>query len=149
MEVYRMTIKRRMLFCRILVLIFMILTIAFQFGLFGFGELSSTNGEIIDFQRGLLVAFMIFPLVFSIKYHNALKDETKLKKLHNEENDERQKFIRQKSGMPVMMITSGLMILAGIVIGYINKIVFFTLIIAAMGQMTLGALIKIYYMKKL
>jgi hypothetical protein len=84
-----------------------------------------------------------------VQYGKAIKDDTKLKLLYNKEYDERQSLIRQKAGMPMLMITSGIMIFAGIIAGYFNEIIFYILILTAMIQMTLGVIVKIYYIKKI
>jgi hypothetical protein len=78
-----------------------------------------------------------------------VKNPTELQKLYNKENDERLALIRQKSGMPIIMITSGIMILAAVVAGYINETVFFTLIAAAMAQIVISLAVKVYYMRKI
>jgi hypothetical protein len=98
---------------------------------------------------GLIFGFGILSLYLLCKYGIAIKDDTKLKILYNKEYDERQNLIRQKAGMPMLMITSGIMIFAGIIAGYISESVFYTLILAAMVQLTLGATVKIYYMRKM
>ncbi|OQA15486.1 MAG: hypothetical protein BWY62_00607 [Firmicutes bacterium ADurb.Bin356] len=145
MESYKIIIKRRCLILNALALICAAFIVVFRFG---FSKLFAGN-EVFNFQEGLLSAFVLLPLIKAIRYHKAQKDETALRKLYNDENDERKKFIRQKSGMPLMQITSGLMIFAGIIIGYVNKTIFYTLVFAAMAQMTIAVIIKTFYMKKL
>ncbi len=148
MESYKIIIKRRCFILMALALISTAFIVVFRFDLFSFSKTFADN-EIFNFQGGLLIAFVLLPLIKAFRYHKCLKDETALRKLYNEENDERKKLIRQKSGMPLMQITSGLMIFSGIIIGYVNKTVFYTLVFAAMAQMAIAVIIKIYYMKKL
>lgn len=149
MEKYRKTIKIRMILCAILAAVSVGLGIFHQNGFFGLISLYTRNEALAGFQAGLLSGFGILSLLLLYKYGKAIKDDTKLKILYNKEYDERQYLIRQKAGMPMLMITSGIMIFAGIIAGYLNEIVFYTLILAAMIQLTLGAMVKIYYMRKM
>ena len=123
MKSFRSTVKKRMLLCSVLVLISVALIVSHQFGLFGIKELSLKNPELADFQAGLFMGFTLLSLVLLFRHGSALKDETRL------------------------MFTSGLMILAGNIAGYFDKTVFYTLIAAALVQMTLGVAAKIYYLK--
>ena len=77
----------------------------------------------------------------------AINDETKLKILYNKEHDERMKTIRSKAGMPLIAITSMLMVIAAIVAGYFNIVVFYTLVIAVAAQLSVSAMVKLYCMK--
>jgi hypothetical protein len=77
----------------------------------------------------------------------AIKDERKLKMAYNRENDERMKAIRAKAGMPMLLITSVMMVIAAIIAGYFNIVVFYTLTAAAMMQLLLGVSVKLYHMK--
>lgn len=144
MEKYKKVIKKRMILCGILTVLSVVLGISHQFKFF-----DTQNETLAGFQAGLLSGFGILSLLLLFKYGKAIKDNTKLIILYNKEHDERQNLIRQKAGMPMLMITSGIMIFAGIIAGYLNEIVFYTLILAAMIQMTLGVMVKIYYMRKI
>lgn len=149
MEKYVNTIKKRMILCGIIAFVSVGLGISHQSGFFDLISLYTRNEALAGFQAGLLFGFGILSLLLLFKYGKAIKDDTKLKILYNKEYDERQNLIRQKAGMPMLMITSGIMIFAGIIAGYLNDTVFYTLILSAMIQMTLGAMVKIYYMRKM
>lgn len=149
MEKYRKTIKKRMILCGILAALSVGLGIFHQSEVFDLVSLYTRNEALAGFQAGLLSGFGVLSLFLLYKYGRTIKDDTKLKILYNKEHDERQNFIRQKAGMPMLMITSGIMIFAGIIAGYLNEIVFYTLILAAMIQLTLGAMVKIYCMRKM
>lgn len=149
MEKYRKTIKKRMILCGFLAAISVGLGIFNQSGFLDLISLHTRNEALAGFQAGLLSGFGILSLLLLYRYGKAIKDDTKLKILYNKEYDERQNLIRQKAGMPMLMIASGIMIFAGIIAGYLNEIVFYTLILAAVIQLTLGAMVKIYYMRKM
>lgn len=149
MEKYRKTIKKRMILCGILAAVSVGLGIFHQSEFFDLVSFATRNEAVAGFQAGLLSGFGILALFLLYKYGIAIKDETKIKMLYNKEHDERQNLIRQKAGMPLLMITSCIMIFAGIIAGYFNEIIFYTLVLAAMIQLTLGAMVKIYCMKKM
>lgn len=149
MDKYRKTIKKRMILCSILVAVSVGLSISHQSGFFDLVSLVTPNEKVAGFQIGLFTGFEILASFLLFKYGKAIKDDTKLKMLYNKEHDERQNLIRQKAGMPMLMITSGIMLFAGVIAGYFNEIIFYTLVLAAMIQLTLGAMVKIYCMKKM
>ncbi|HEY5583257.1 MAG TPA: hypothetical protein VIK78_02055 [Ruminiclostridium sp.] len=149
MEKYRKIIKKRMILCGILAAVSVVLGVFDQSEFFDMVSMITRNEAIAGFQLGLLSGFGIMALFLLYKYGKAIKDDTKLKMLYNKEHDERQNLIRQKAGMPMLIITSGIMIFASIIAGYFNEIIFNTLILAAMIQLALGAMVKIYYIKKI
>ena len=84
-----------------------------------------------------------------IRYNRALGDERHLQLLYNREHDERMRLIRQKAGMPILMVTSLGMVVAGVVAGYFNAVVFMTLIGAALIQLVVAVAVKLYYVRVL
>lgn len=149
MDKYRRKIKSRMVLGRIICAFSAGIAILDQLGIIEQLGFVKKYKLLSAFQLGFLIGIALVAVFMMFKMSNALKDETKLKVLYNEEHDERLGVIRQKSGMPILAITSCFMIFAGIIAGYVNEIVFFTLIAAAVFQITFSALIKLYYMKKL
>ena len=51
-----------------------------------------------------------------------MKKELKIQ--YNKENDERMKAIKAKAGMPMLLITSIVMIIVGVIAGYFNFTIF-------------------------
>jgi hypothetical protein len=98
---------------------------------------------------GAITAIGILAMINIIRFSRLLKDKKKLQLQYNRENDEMYKAIRGKVGMPILLITSVIMIIVGVVAGYFNITIFYTLIIAALGQMTISVIVKILYMKKM
>jgi hypothetical protein len=105
------------------------------------------NIMLLNFQTGFLLGIGMVALITMFRCGKALKSPEKLQIMYNQEYDERQAFIRQKAGMPMLSLTSGAMVLAGIIAGYFNDIVFYTLIAAAMAQLVISVLVKLYYTK--
>ncbi len=106
-----------------------------------------SDGFVAGFQFGLIVSILGFSVFDIIKLSLAINDETKLKILYNKENDERLKAIRNKAGAPMIIITSVLMVLAAIIAGYFNIVVFYTLVVAVAAQLSVSAVVKLYCMK--
>ncbi|KNZ40345.1 hypothetical protein [Acetobacterium bakii] len=106
-----------------------------------------TDGVIVGFQSGLILGIGMIAVVQIFKLTRVVNDETKLKLLYNQEHDERLKAIRSMAGMPMLMITSVLMLIAAIIAGYFNIVVFYTLVLAATAQLTIGAIVKLVCMK--
>jgi hypothetical protein len=76
-----------------------------------------------------------------------LDDEQKLKKQYYKENDERMKAVKAKAGLPAVWVYSALMIVAGMIVGYFNELIFITLIAAAVVQLLLASVIQLIYQK--
>lgn len=106
-----------------------------------------SSGFIDGFQSGLLAALVGIFCVFIINYLIVMKDERKLRLLYNRENDERRKQIKLKSGGNVVLINSIIIIFAGIIAGYFNEIVFFSLIGCALFQLLMSTVIKVYLLQ--
>ena len=145
MEQYKKKLKVRILIFSILLLIFVAVLLYNQFG---------TSSAIKDslsfsFQCGFSAAGALALVFWIAKYRRALLDELKLRILYNKENDKRMKAIWAKSGIPMTVILSMVLVLAGIVIGYFNETVFFVLICVAIFQLFATAAVKFFYMKKM
>ena len=105
--------------------------------------------EIFEFQCGITTALGILALIMIIRYHKTLRSEKELQIQYNKENDERMKAIRAKAGMPMILIFSVAIIIAGILIGYSNIVVFYTLIATAALQLVIACVTKFVYTKKM
>ena len=105
--------------------------------------------EIFEFQCGITTALGILALIMIIRYRKTLRNEKKLQIQYNKENDERMKTIRTKAGMPIVLIFSVVMIIVGIIIGYSNIVVFYTLVVAAALQLVIACVTKFIYTKKM
>ena len=104
---------------------------------------------IFCFQCGVATACGLISVIQILRYRVILNDEKKLKLEFNKENDERLKAIRAKAGLPMVFVTSVLMIIAGIIAAYFNPIIFVTLIFAAVCQMMISVIVKLIYIRKM
>ncbi|MDE6798006.1 MAG: hypothetical protein K2J36_08370 [Ruminococcus sp.] len=141
---------RKNLILRIFLLSFVVL-LATGLGIFNvFGTNENIKENVIfDFQCGFITGLGLVAVILIIRYSKAVKDSDKLKILFNKENDERLKYIKSKSGMPMLLITSVIMIFSGTIFGYFNTTVFYTLIVASMCQLLIAGIVKMVYMKKM
>ena len=145
MEKYRKTIKIRMALLAVIILFAMALGVYDVF----FASEAAKESFIVGFQIGGVTGMGLVAIFAFIRLGLILADDTKLKRRYNVENDERLKAIRAKSGMPMLLVTSGAMLIAGIIAGYFNQTVFFTLIAAAVCQMLVGAVVKGVNLKRM
>ncbi len=112
-----------------------------------FVEQTPHNGIVFGFQSGFGTGVALVGLLRLIRYRKVVRSDKELQTAYNEEHDERMQYIRCKAGMPMLLISSCVMVIAGIIAGYFNVVVFWTLIGAAMFQLMAGSVIKMYYMK--
>jgi len=149
MEKFRTTVKRRIAISSGMALVTMVLGAYSIYSIIISDTSTATHsdGFVAGFQFGLIVSIFGFSVFDIIKLSLAINDETKLKVLYNKEHDERLKAIRNKAGAPMIVVTSVLMVLAAIVAGYFNIVVFYTLVIAVAAQLSVSAMVKLYCMK--
>ncbi len=145
MEQYRKKLKLRMLLFSIVMLFCVVILLINQIGTID----TATETIAISFQEGFAASGIIILALTLFRYRRALSDEEKLRLLYNQENDERMKAIRAKAGVPMVLILSMSLVLAGMVIGYWNETIFVVLIGVALFQLTMSMLVKLYYMRKM
>lgn len=139
---------KKNLIIRICALSFVVL-VAVILGIFDvfFATIEIKTSMVFGFQCGLTLGLGVSALPLIIRYKKALESEEKLQLLFNKENDERMKAIKSKAGMPMLLITSFIMIIIAVVIGYFDVVVFYTLIVAALCQLVAACIVKFIYMR--
>ena len=145
MELFKNKLKTRtVLLCAVL-LLFVAILLYNQFG----ASDALKDSLAFSFQCGFSAAGSIVLVFWLMKYRSALKDETKLRLLYNEEKDERMSAIRAKAGIPMVLILSMALVLGGMIIGYFNETVFVVLIGVALFQLLVSLGVKLYYKVKM
>ncbi|HAZ06089.1 MAG TPA: hypothetical protein DCY58_07325 [Acetobacterium sp.] len=149
MEKFKRTVKRRITISSGMALLALVLGAYSIYSIItaDISTATHSDGFVAGFQFGLIVSILVLSVIDIIKLSLTIKDETKLKLLYNKEHDERMKAIRSKAGMPLIAVTSVLLIIAAIIAGYINITVFYTLIIAVATQLSVSPVVKLYCMK--
>jgi uncharacterized membrane protein len=112
----------------------------------GMGHLPSF---IQGFNAGVFSAMEVVCIIMAVSYAVSLRNEEKLKKLYIEETDERTVLIQQKSGAATLNIIVFCLLLAAIVAGFFNQIVFFTLLACVAFIMLIWICTKLYYKHQL
>lgn len=143
MDKFKLILKRRI---ALLIIAVLIAAATGIYDVFFAGE-TARESIFAGFQAGLITGLGLLSAALIIRFRSTLKDEAKLKLQYNKENDERYKAIRAKAGMPMLLITSIMMIIAGVIAGYFSETAFITLICAALAQMSVGVVVKLVYMK--
>ena len=145
MDQFKKKLKIRItLLCAVL-LLFVAILLYNQFG----ASSALKDSLAFSFQCGFSAAGSLALVFWLMKYRGALRDEAKLRLLYNEENDERMSAIRAKAGIPMVLVLSILLVLAGMLIGYFNETVFVVLICVALFQLMVSLLVKFYYVRKM
>lgn len=120
-------------------------------GYWGYSQIGNST-HIDDFmhgaQSGLFAGFLIMMLRDIVKYIRAIKDENKIKAIYIEENDERKKLIKDKIGGVGFDFIIGVMMVAVVIAGFFNKIVFLTLLGALSFMAFVKLSLKLYYNRK-
>ena len=142
MQTYRLTIKKRTAWLTALLLT------CIAFGMYDAFLAAQTLKESPSFKfltgLTLLVSFLALRLI--MRYKKALDNETALKRLYLNETDERQAYIRSRSGQPLIIYTSGAMLLAAIFAGhFLDVATMKALAVAAFAQMTISVMVSIYH----
>lgn len=143
MESYRKT-----LMFRICALSFVVV-FAVALGIFDvfFAAADIKTSPVFGFQCGATLALGVLALPLIVRYKRALTSEENRRRLFHQENDERMKAIKAKAGMPLLWITSFLMIIAAVVTGYFHVVVFYTLMAVSVCQLAIACIVKFIYMR--
>ncbi len=145
MELFKKKLKSRIILLSGIVLVFIAILLYNQFG----ASDALKDSLAFSFQCGFSAAGALVLVFWMLKYRAALNDEAKLRLLYNEENDERMKLIHAKAGVPMVLILSMILVLAGMIIGYWNATVFVVLIGVALFQLLVSLMVKFYYKSKI
>lgn len=148
METYKKTLKKRKMLYGAAILLNLCLSFFIMYKS-GVKELPANIANIFEFLSGFMAGLSILLAVVLLRYNRAMSDSRRMKEAYIKENDERLILVRQKSGAPILIITSVIMMLAGVLAGCFNSTVFCTLVAAAICQLLLCVVLKFYYMHKL
>ena len=148
MEEFKQKIQKRMIYLRSFIVCVALIGAYDYFMIRNIGEKSAAQMVAIGFQIVILVGIGILACVYLMKLRNTLWDEDKMKLLYAQENDENTKVFLQKSGMPMILVTSMGMILVGAIMAHFSIAIFYTLILAAVVQLAAVIRVYFYYKKK-
>lgn len=149
MEKYRKKVQIKIVLLAVLALTGVALGIYNVFFEGDGGASGFSAGVLSGFRTGMAIGMGFFALLRMIGLSKAIRDEKALKELYNKEHDERLREIRARAGMPLLLITSVLMLIAALIVGPLNLTIFYTLVIASSAQILIGVSVKLYFMKNL
>ena len=113
------------------------------------GVPDAINDLAAGYNLGLLIALQVGAIYFITKYNKALKNKAQLKKLYIEKHDERKELIQYKSSALGISIFVFILLLATIISGFYNLVVFYTLLGVCLIILAILVLTKLYFLKKL
>ncbi len=113
------------------------------------GVPDAINDLAAGYNLGLLIALQVGAIYFITKYNKALKNKAQLKKLYIEKHDERKELIQYKSSALGISIFIFILLLATIISGFYNLVVFYTLLGVCLIILAILVLTKLYFLKKL
>jgi hypothetical protein len=146
MEKFKLDIQRRIYGFAGLILLF-VLTYYFMNRMYGMGDGSDASDFIRGFQLGIFSAMVGATVVRILVYNAALRNETKLRKLHIEETDERNQLIALKAGGFASLVELIVSVLATLVAGFFSNTVFFTLLGVVLFIVFLRLITKLVYQR--
>lgn len=143
MAQYRKTIQKRMVLY-VLIGILPGLMVATE----GWWAALLTPDEAVHgFTEGLAAGFAFVALAMVYRYGRIIKDDKALRRQYCCEHDERKQAVAARAGLPMLLITSCGMLLAAIVAGYYSRVIFVTLVAAAMAQLFVSLAVKLICLK--
>lgn len=148
MENFKSTLKRRLYLMasfNCLAVIFIILTF---FTSSSASEKEHIANIIHGFQVGIFIGVQLIFLINIAKYKKSLKQESELRKLFVEENDERRKLIQDKIGGVGFNFSLVVIAIATVTSGFFNEVVFITLSSVLIFISFVKGFLKFYYRKK-
>ena len=128
-EAFRRNIRRRVCVMTALVAVYVVAMLVVHVLGRGF------DGFAGNFLLGVSVAMVVCSLFMMPRYMQALRDEQALRRLWNQEHDERMRAIKARAGIPMLLYTSMAMIAVGVLISGWNMTVSVTLLLAATAQL--------------
>lgn len=145
MDKYRGILRKRLITAGVYCLIILLLAVIEII----IGKEQRISEHILKFNIGFCIGILGSIIFDMAKYIVALKDESKLKKLYINENDERNKYINAKIGSSGMRIM--LAVLAGctVISGFINMTIFITLFCVLVFSILMIFILKLYYNKRI
>ncbi len=148
MEQYKKSLKARIAAFSAGVAVLISLLVLGESDAFAQPGLNSFSEFLRGFQTGILLSVSLVFIFFIVKYVWLLRNEEKLKSAYYAENDERHKLIMMKIGGNAMYVCTILILIAGIIAGYFDETVFFSLAGCALFLLLIRVALKIYNHKK-
>lgn len=146
LEKFKRELKNRV---ALMVVLMVLALLAAIFSIFYLRPKFPTKDVLNGFTFGFFIGIENFCIMYMVRIGKALQNESELKKLYTEENDEREVLIRLKSGSNIVPLISSLIFIAAIPVGYISTDAFIAMGLIATIQIIISAALKHYWTKKI
>ncbi|MCQ4085949.1 hypothetical protein [Saccharibacillus sp. JS10] len=134
MENLRKKVKARISLLTVLIVVVTLVYIAFMMYR---SELPILNSFAKGFHYGIFIGLELVLIGFLVTNIRSLRSEETLKKMHIQETDERVGLIIQKTATTTIWILFALLGIATVIAGFMNAVIFFTLLAVLLGTMFL------------
>lgn len=101
------------------------------------------------FQVGMVLVLAVYCIRNVCRFKKILSSEEYIREFYIKEHDERMAAIREKTGGNVLDTCGILIIMAGVIAGYFNPVVFGTLIACGIFLLLVRKSLHIYYCKNM
>ena len=140
LDQYRSKIRRRMNAFRAGWLFYLLLV----------AVMNLAGGSVTDHPAfaglmGFVAGALLVGIISMGKFHRALKDDTELRRLYNQEHDERMQAIRAKAGVPVTLLMGVGLMTAGLAATFFDMTVALTLVAAGLVELLATLALKAWY----
>jgi len=146
MEKYREVVRKRIRIVMVVTVLVVTLVLCMHF--FIAKSVNGASGNLFSFLEGGVIGLDLVAMFYMVQYRKALNDDEKLRKMYNEEHDERTQFIRQRSGFPVFTAAAAALIVGGVAAGYINSTVSYTMSACGIFIILYQLALKFYFKRK-
>jgi len=109
---------------------------------------NAMHDKLFSFVEGFVAGLILVAIFYFASTIGALKDENKLRLLYNQAMDERQQLIRDKAGIPLLNIAVVILVVAGVVAGYFEALVSYTLLGVVIFLILYQIAAKLYFSRK-
>lgn len=133
MERYRRSLRRRLTLLGVMEALFFLMMFLCR----------GMEGPVAGFLLGMAAGGAIMGFLVIMRWGRALKDDTRLRRMYNEEHGERLQAIRARAGLPMGLYLSLGMLAAGCAAGFFSETVMLTLVLAAGAQLLVCVAVKL------
>ncbi|MGN0779626.1 MAG: hypothetical protein ACI4MJ_10790 [Aristaeellaceae bacterium] len=136
-EKYRRSIRRRVMLLGLMeALLFVVMHVG-----------RGVEGRLAGLLLGMAMGGILVGVFVIGRYGRALKDDTLLRRLYNQEHDERLQAIQARAGLPMGLYLSLGMLAAGCIAGLFSETMMLTLVLAAAVQLCVCVAVKMILLR--
>jgi len=139
---------RTSLLCILLIVIYLLLQFSALAGFLPQIPEGDTKNSVSFFRLGLVSGFVAVVAFYIIRTVNAIHKPEKLQKMYIRDNDERERLIKQKTGLSTCIITMFCLVFTVMIAASYNLLICETLVAVIYGMIFIFAGSNLYYRHK-